>query len=57
MLVGAASMFVGKNGYARPMETFAAAPFYVHAAALVLVSVGLQLLGGHGSAPFVYSRF
>ncbi len=39
------------------MEAFAASPFYVHAAALALVAVAIQLLGGRGNAPFVYSRF
>ena len=57
MLVAAASMFIGKKWYARAMDGFAQCPFYVHAAALVAVAVTIQLLGGHGNAPFVYSRF
>jgi hypothetical protein len=39
------------------MESFAESPFYVHAMALVLVAVAIQVLGGRGGAPFVYSRF
>ena len=57
LLIAAASMFIGKKLYSQTMELFANSPFYVHAAALALVAIALQLLGGHGSAPFVYSRF
>jgi hypothetical protein len=39
------------------METFAQSPFYVQAAALALVVVALQVVGGRGNVPFVYSRF
>jgi hypothetical protein len=39
------------------METFAASPFYVHAAALLAVAAAVQLLGGRGNTAFVYSRF
>jgi hypothetical protein len=55
--LAAAALFVKKAWYARAMEGFAQSPFYVHAAAMVLVAVAIQLLGGRGSAPFVYSRF
>jgi alginate O-acetyltransferase complex protein AlgI len=57
LLIAAASMFTGKRLYSQSMELFANSPFYVHAAALALVAIALQLLGGRGSAPFVYSRF
>jgi alginate O-acetyltransferase complex protein AlgI len=57
LLIAAASMFTGKKLYSQTMELFANSPFYVHAAALALVAVALQLLGGRGSTPFVYSRF
>jgi alginate O-acetyltransferase complex protein AlgI len=57
LVLSAAALFIGKTWYGRAMEGFAAAPFYVHAAALVLVAAAIQLLGGHGAAPFVYSRF
>jgi hypothetical protein len=39
------------------MGTFAASPFYVHAAALLVVAAAIQLLGGRGNVAFVYSRF
>jgi len=54
---GAAALFVRKEWQTAAMERFAASPFYVHAATLVLVALALQSLGGRGSAPFVYSRF
>ncbi|SPF49393.1 Membrane bound O-acyl transferase, MBOAT family protein [Candidatus Sulfopaludibacter sp. SbA4] len=57
LLVGAGAMFAGKQWYALAMEWFAGRPFYVHAAALLLVAVAIQFLGGRGNAPFVYSRF
>ncbi len=57
MITGAAALFVKKAWYATIMETFAQSPFYVHAGAMVMVAVAIQLLGGRGDAPFVYSRF
>ncbi len=57
MLLGAAAMFVSKNAYYAVSETFARQPFFAHAAALAAVAVTLQLLGGQGAAPFVYSKF
>jgi alginate O-acetyltransferase complex protein AlgI len=57
MLLSAATLFISKAWYSRIMDGFAQSPSYVHAAALFLVALALQLLGGRGSAPFVYSRF
>jgi alginate O-acetyltransferase complex protein AlgI len=57
LLAGAAALFVRKQWYAAAMERFASTPFYVHAAALLLVALALQSLGGRGGTPFVYSRF
>jgi alginate O-acetyltransferase complex protein AlgI len=57
LLIAAASMFTGKKLYSQTMDLFANSPFYVHAAALALVAIALQLLGGRSSTPFVYSRF
>ncbi len=36
---------------------YARTPFYVQAAAVVVVVLGLQALAGKGAAPFAYSRF
>jgi alginate O-acetyltransferase complex protein AlgI len=57
LALAVASIFVTKNLYTRAIDGFARCPFYVHAAALAAVAITLQLLGGRGSAPFVYSRF
>jgi hypothetical protein len=57
MLLGAVAMFVRKSLYGALSEAFAQQPFYAHAAALVALAVALQLLGGRGATPFVYSRF
>jgi alginate O-acetyltransferase complex protein AlgI len=57
LLIAAAALFTGRKWYARAIDGFAAAPFYVHAAALALVAIAIQSLGSNGSAPFVYSRF
>jgi D-alanyl-lipoteichoic acid acyltransferase DltB (MBOAT superfamily) len=38
-------------------DRFAASPFYVHAAALVLIAMAIQRWGAASTAPFVYSRF
>jgi D-alanyl-lipoteichoic acid acyltransferase DltB (MBOAT superfamily) len=57
LLLAAAALFLRKAWYTRVMETFAQSPFYVQAAALALVVVALQVVGGRGNVPFVYSRF
>jgi alginate O-acetyltransferase complex protein AlgI len=57
LLLAAAAQFARTAWYARAIDGFAAAPFYMHAAALALIAIAVQLLGGHGNAPFVYSRF
>jgi alginate O-acetyltransferase complex protein AlgI len=57
ILIAATSIFTGKRLYARSMDLFANSPFYVHAAALALVTLAIQWLGGTANAPFVYSRF
>jgi len=38
-------------------DRFAASPFYVHAAVLVLIAMAIERWGATASAPFVYSRF
>jgi D-alanyl-lipoteichoic acid acyltransferase DltB (MBOAT superfamily) len=55
--LSAALLFVPKQWYTLAMDTFSAGPFYVHAAALLVVAAAVELLGGRGSVAFVYSRF
>jgi alginate O-acetyltransferase complex protein AlgI len=57
MLLAAATFFISKESYSRIIDGFARSPIYVHIAALFLIALALQFLGGRGSAPFVYSRF
>jgi D-alanyl-lipoteichoic acid acyltransferase DltB (MBOAT superfamily) len=57
LALSCALLFIPKQWYTRTMETFAASPFYVHAAALLAVAAAVQLLGGRGNTAFVYSRF
>jgi hypothetical protein len=57
LALAAATLFVPKTWYTRALDTFAACPFYLHAAALLLVAIAIQLLGGRGNVAFVYSRF
>ncbi len=57
LIAAVALVFAQKNWYAAAMDGFARSPFYVHAAALLVVAVAIQFLGGQSSAPFVYSRF
>jgi alginate O-acetyltransferase complex protein AlgI len=57
LLIAAALHFVPKKQYLSVMNGFAGSPAWVHATALFVVAVTIQLLGGHANAPFVYSRF
>src|SRR5262249_51406057 len=57
LLLGAAALFVSKRIYTAACETFSHQSFYVHAAAMVAIVVALQILGGRGDSPFVYSKF
>jgi D-alanyl-lipoteichoic acid acyltransferase DltB (MBOAT superfamily) len=57
ILASAALLLVGKKWTARIEESFTQLPFYVHAAALVLVAFAIWRLGGRADTPFVYSRF
>jgi len=57
IVAAAALLLVAKNWASRIEESFSQAPFYVHAAALVLVTLAVWKIGGRADAPFVYSRF
>jgi D-alanyl-lipoteichoic acid acyltransferase DltB (MBOAT superfamily) len=57
LALSAGLLFVPKEWYTRAMDSFANRPFYVHAAALLVVAAAVQLLGGRGNVAFVYSRF
>jgi D-alanyl-lipoteichoic acid acyltransferase DltB (MBOAT superfamily) len=55
--IGAATFAVRKQWYAWAEERFARSPFWVHTAALLVVTLAIRLLGGRANVPFVYSRF
>jgi alginate O-acetyltransferase complex protein AlgI len=57
LLVPIAAQFVSKDQYGRIVNAFAASPVWVHAAALLLVAVAIELLAGNAGTAFVYSRF
>ncbi len=57
LMVPIAAHFVSKEWYGRILNAFAASPGWVHAGALLLVAVAIELLAGNGGTPFVYSRF
>jgi D-alanyl-lipoteichoic acid acyltransferase DltB (MBOAT superfamily) len=57
MALGAATFAVRKQWYAWVEERFASSPFWVHAAALLALTLAIRLLGGRGTVPFVYSQF
>jgi D-alanyl-lipoteichoic acid acyltransferase DltB (MBOAT superfamily) len=43
--------------YDTGLRIYTRAPFYVQAAALVLLVIGLEYIAATGSAPFIYTRF
>jgi alginate O-acetyltransferase complex protein AlgI len=57
MALGLAGHYFPKNWFHRAQEWFSLVPFYAQAAAVTGVVVTIELMMGHGSEPFVYSRF
>jgi D-alanyl-lipoteichoic acid acyltransferase DltB (MBOAT superfamily) len=55
--VALAGHYVPMKWFERARETYAAAPFYAQAAALVLLALSLQYLAATGATPFIYTRF
>ena len=49
--------YVPLKWYERMRETYAAAPFYAQAAALVLLALSLHYVAATGATPFIYTRF
>ena len=49
--------YVPLKWYERTRETYAAAPFYAQAAALVLLALSLHYVAATGATPFIYTRF
>jgi alginate O-acetyltransferase complex protein AlgI len=57
LTVGAVAHFVPSNWFEKSKELFATRPFYVQAAALMLLIIGLQYVAATGAAPFIYTKF
>jgi alginate O-acetyltransferase complex protein AlgI len=57
MLVAAAFHFIPKRWFDWTLDFYAAAPFYVQAAAMALLILGIQYVSATGSAPFIYTKF
>ena len=57
LAVGALAHFVPRNWYETAVSVYADRPFYVQAAAMALLLLGVQYLASSGSTPFVYTRF
>ena len=57
LAIALAAHYVPKRWYDVSLSLYARAPFYVQAAALVLLVIGLQNVLQTGAAPFIYTRF
>jgi D-alanyl-lipoteichoic acid acyltransferase DltB (MBOAT superfamily) len=57
MGVGVVAHYLPKKWHEWSMERFAAAPFYVQAAAMVLLVLAIEYVAMTGAAPFLYTRF
>jgi alginate O-acetyltransferase complex protein AlgI len=57
LLLGLAAHYAPRKLYDKARETYAATPFYVQAAAMVLLVLALHYLAATGATPFIYTRF
>ncbi len=57
LAIGILAHYVPKKWYDLSVTTFAQAPFYVQAAALAALVIGLQNVVQSGAAPFIYTNF
>ncbi len=55
--IAALGHFVSKQWFERCRDFFAGTPFFVQAALLMLLMIGLQYIAATGAAPFIYTRF
>jgi hypothetical protein len=49
--------YAPKPVYDTGLRVYCRAPFYVQAAALAVLVIGLQYIAATGAAPFIYTRF
>jgi D-alanyl-lipoteichoic acid acyltransferase DltB (MBOAT superfamily) len=57
LTIAAVAHFAPSNWFEKSKELFATRPFYVQAAALMLLIIGLQYVAATGAAPFIYTKF
>ena len=57
LAIAALAHFVPTPRLDQARDFFAARPFFVQAAALVLLMIGIQYVAATGAAPFIYTRF
>jgi hypothetical protein len=55
--IGVLAHYFPKNWYDSGLNLYSRAPFYVQAAALALLVVGLQYVAQTGATPFIYNKF
>jgi D-alanyl-lipoteichoic acid acyltransferase DltB (MBOAT superfamily) len=57
MAIAVLAHYAPKPVYETGLRIYSRAPFYVQAAALALLVIGLQYVAATGAAPFIYTRF
>ena len=57
LAIAIAAHSMPKAWYERTRELFAATPFYVQAATLMLLAIAVHYIASTGAAPFIYTRF
>jgi D-alanyl-lipoteichoic acid acyltransferase DltB (MBOAT superfamily) len=55
--IGLAAHYLPKRWYDFSLAFYSRSPFYVQAAAMALLVIGLQYIATTGAAPFIYTRF
>jgi alginate O-acetyltransferase complex protein AlgI len=57
LLIAAIAHYVPANWYDFSVDFYSRAPFYVQAAAMALLVIGIQYIANTGATPFIYTRF
>ena len=57
MAIGAIAHYLPKKWYDWSLNVYTRAPFYVQAAALIALAIGLNYVAQTGAAPFIYQKF
>jgi hypothetical protein len=57
MAIAILAHYCPKKWYDFSVDVYARAPFFVQAAALALLVIGLQYVAQTGATPFIYNKF